>query len=396
MTEITSTTTDTDTDITPTMPANLPWLVFSNPGELDLRSVTTFGISAKPGTETPIGYFGTGLKYALAICARLGAEVRLHVGEQELLLRGTEDTFRGKVFTRLYLDDLATQGTLLLPFTTELGKTWEPWMAYRELWANAKDEGGVVMHMAEISALHIDQTRIYVRSQELYDVYLTHGEHFVTSEPICVLPGVNLHPPGPSLLCYHGVRMAPTVDRETSAQFTYDLTGQHELTEDRKLADLYQAKKMVAEGLLQCTDRGVLEEVLGAEGGLEAKLDFDWYGTDPSEEFISVALEAVRTKRCKNASVKDLLRRIANAQLEAALVAPIGESWKEILAGAPAEPEAREGTGAVSYIWGLGVDVKELRAAVGYWRRVAAAKWVGTVPEGSEASATDEDMELPF
>lgn len=40
-------------------------LTFHNPGELDPRLITTFGVSIKESTN-PIGYFGTGLKYALA------------------------------------------------------------------------------------------------------------------------------------------------------------------------------------------------------------------------------------------------------------------------------------------------------------------------------------------
>jgi len=44
---------------------NLKPIIFHNQGELDIRAVTTFGLSVKKN-DNPIGYFGTGLKYAIA------------------------------------------------------------------------------------------------------------------------------------------------------------------------------------------------------------------------------------------------------------------------------------------------------------------------------------------
>lgn len=46
-------------------------IIFRNAGTIDPKSITTFGVSSKenPGA---IGFFGTGLKYALAILLRHG------------------------------------------------------------------------------------------------------------------------------------------------------------------------------------------------------------------------------------------------------------------------------------------------------------------------------------
>ena len=40
-------------------------LLFTNPGEIDIRGATIAGLSAKEDAGA-IGYFGTGLKYAIA------------------------------------------------------------------------------------------------------------------------------------------------------------------------------------------------------------------------------------------------------------------------------------------------------------------------------------------
>jgi hypothetical protein len=48
-------------------------------GEIDAASIRTFGVSVKEG-ENPIGFFGTGLKYALAILLRTGHKVTIQSG----------------------------------------------------------------------------------------------------------------------------------------------------------------------------------------------------------------------------------------------------------------------------------------------------------------------------
>ena len=47
------------------------------PGLIDLHGITTFGVCAKPEAENPIGYFGTGLKYALAFFLGEGLKLEL-------------------------------------------------------------------------------------------------------------------------------------------------------------------------------------------------------------------------------------------------------------------------------------------------------------------------------
>jgi len=44
-------------------------ITFENDGEIDLRAISQFGINVKTG-DSPIGFFGTGLKYALAVLMR--------------------------------------------------------------------------------------------------------------------------------------------------------------------------------------------------------------------------------------------------------------------------------------------------------------------------------------
>ena len=121
---------------------------FITPGELPLDALTRFGINHKPNTESPLGYFGTGLKYAVAIVLRLGGSVALRTDKGRFEFYAKPEDFRGKEFQGVRMR--RTNGVLArwtyekLPFTTELGKNWHLWQAYRELVSNTFDENGYV------------------------------------------------------------------------------------------------------------------------------------------------------------------------------------------------------------------------------------------------------------
>lgn len=51
-------------------------IIFENPGELDLNALRIMGVSVKQ-SDSPIGMFGTGLKYAVATAMRLGGSVEI-------------------------------------------------------------------------------------------------------------------------------------------------------------------------------------------------------------------------------------------------------------------------------------------------------------------------------
>ncbi|HEX4610447.1 MAG TPA: hypothetical protein VH092_19815, partial [Urbifossiella sp.] len=52
-------------EIEPRTETAQPYLVFSNPGAIDINLVKLLGVSVKD-SDNAIGFFGTGMKYALA------------------------------------------------------------------------------------------------------------------------------------------------------------------------------------------------------------------------------------------------------------------------------------------------------------------------------------------
>ena len=97
-------------------------VIFENSGEIDTRLISSFGVNVKEN-DSPIGYFGTGLKYALAILMREKVSVEIAIGERLLKVGTSEETIRRVKFSFI------TLGGEVLNFTTELGKNWELWMA---------------------------------------------------------------------------------------------------------------------------------------------------------------------------------------------------------------------------------------------------------------------------
>lgn len=210
-------------------------IIHCTPGLIPIESFTMFGISAKEGLN-PIGKFGTGLKYAVAILLRTGHEVRVFRGTTEYVFYLNKTTFRNKSFD--YVRMKKRKGLLSpwsyekLPFTTELGKTWELWQAFRELHANTLDEGG---HTFQDSHRSPDeaQTNIIVRGDGYTEAYKDMAKTFLPDG----LKVRNPHEPGiqvidrPSAHIYfRGMRV---MDLKHEAMFTYNFLQPVELTEDR-------------------------------------------------------------------------------------------------------------------------------------------------------------------
>src|SRR3954471_10625130 len=100
-------------------------VVFETKGKLDLRSLTVFGLNAKPTTTSPIGFFGTGLKYAVAVLSRREIPFAIWIdGKKWVVEKNSAMTFRDKDYEGLTLvsarSRLMVPRRINLPFTTQL------------------------------------------------------------------------------------------------------------------------------------------------------------------------------------------------------------------------------------------------------------------------------------
>lgn len=161
-------------------------IVFENSGEIDPRLITTFGVNVKEG-DNVIGFFGTGLKYALSILMRSDCAVVIQSGLQQFTFGKKTIEIRGKPF------EFVTMNGEPLGFTTEVGKQWKLWMAYRELYCNAQDEGGRCYATDGTPAPEAGVTRVVVDSAEFAAIAGEHKKYFLSGEPFIATPIANIH-----------------------------------------------------------------------------------------------------------------------------------------------------------------------------------------------------------
>lgn len=277
-------------------------IYFANPTELDLRLVGTFGVNVKEG-DNPIGYFGTGMKYAIAVILREGGTITiggtlLHVQTEEI---------RGKPFKFVYL------GKTGLGFTTDLGKNWTLRHAYRELYCNALDEGGrvfedraivpagwrTVIAVSGLDATHaarfefiLDQRRQKIAETNILDIYLGKSRQ----------------------VFYRGIGVLNLRDNEQSL-FTYNIKDGCTLTEDRTISS-WEAQHAVEYALAsEAIDASIIHDAITSKDCFEARLCFEY--RTPSDAFLDVVAQALKqAPLTTNASAKVLFYKTSPEKIE--------------------------------------------------------------------------------
>ena len=86
--------------------SNEPLVVFQNKGLLDIRCITTFGETVKEH-DNPIGQFGTGLKYAIAILLRHDIEPIFHIVVDDYIFTKRIAEVRDKEFSIVKMRETA-------------------------------------------------------------------------------------------------------------------------------------------------------------------------------------------------------------------------------------------------------------------------------------------------
>lgn len=251
-------------------------IIFRNPGVLPLDAITTFGVNVKPNTENPIGHFGTGLKYALAVLAREEAIVTIYAGDKHYTIGTNNIQIRDKEFQAVCITEhgkhLIAPFTWNLPFTTELGKNWELWMAFRELYSNCMDEKGIC-YPGEIDGKPGgDETVIVVESDAFCKVLTDKKDIFIETSPVAKTKYFELHEG--SGVHYKGVRIAAF---EKPLLYRYNFNSPVTLTEDRTLKDKTDLERRLVDSVKDSQDEDFIRRiVLAGKEYLEAGLNFTY------------------------------------------------------------------------------------------------------------------------
>lgn len=265
-------------------------IVHRTKGLIDIRSFTIMGMSAKLG-DNPIGQFGTGLKYAIAVLVRAGAKPVVWIGRDRYEFFCEPTDFRGKAFQliRMRVKKWGGLRSVItdLPFTTEYGKNWKMWMAYRELESNTRDESGFTDELPEEAGLDVGQegfTTIVIDHPEYTEAHLKQAETFLPggqsvregSEGLQVIEE-------PSQVVYFRGLRAMDLPKPTLA--TWNVLSDILLTEDRTIMYPHQVREAIARHVLKSDDEDLIEKVLKAdEEHFEHNIDFPQY-IQPGDAF---------------------------------------------------------------------------------------------------------------
>lgn len=266
-------------------------IIFENEGEIDPRLISLIGVNVKESAGA-VGYFGTGLKYAVACLARWGESMTVQSGLAEFSFYTEETKIRGQSFGVLVMQSAVDQ--LQLGFTTELGKRWEPWMIYRELWCNAHDEPKSRVYEADKAPKPVaGLTRVIVSGLKIEKAHAARNDFILEKrKPLHVLPGLEIYEGESRRIFYRGIAVQTT---EKPSIYTYNITDHLYLTEDRT-AGSWATDPIIARGLSQLEDANVIDATLTApSGALESRLDYD-YAHAPGNTWESRARHLVSTR----------------------------------------------------------------------------------------------------
>ena len=252
-------------------------IIFQNKGLIDVHAISIMGVSVKE--DNSIGFFGTGLKYAIAVLLREGIKITIWRGKEEITFETKAVEIRGKMFDLIYM------GGEKLGFTTELGKNWKIWQAFRELYCNCKDESGETTSAKEFDGGVDGETIVVVEGDKFQDIYDTKELYFIEGEPDLRLRDANVCRKPTSSIFYKGISI---LAGRISCLNTWNITRPIDLTEDRTSKYDFQLDSGVSTAIATSTDKDFIEScILAPKEFFEHDLDFS-ISSQPSKEFLSV------------------------------------------------------------------------------------------------------------
>lgn len=243
------------------------YMEFCNPGKVPLNAFKLLGASTKRGDATKIGFFGTGLKYSIALLLREKIPFKVYIGKKEVKFDVISTKFSGIKFDVITVDGEKTS------LTTDAGIDWLPWYAVREIYTNALDEGGA-MEVTDVIKPEANTTKIYISMHsKLGDVTRNWQSYFSTKrehlEEIVLKKGeenertYRILPKRENQPEFRIFRKGILVShlRHSNSLFDYDVS---ELTinESRVVKHDWEGRQRAAEALAQATNEDIIVQFI--------------------------------------------------------------------------------------------------------------------------------------
>lgn len=238
------------------------------------------GVTAKPNTDNPIGHFGTGLKYAIAIALRKRWKISVtnYVNRvpTEYVFTCETDDFRGQEIEVVKCNDT------VLPFTTHYGAHWKDWTVFRELYSNTLDENGAMeIHNGEVSIA--DGSVFTIESDEFAEIAYNKEDYFLEDGKYDVFlegQGVEVlaNPKYAGKIFFKGIYIGEIPE----AKYGYAFSKKVALTEDRTIANQWSVEYDIGMCICSCEPSENLKEYLLSGGKrkiMEENMSVPSYGS---------------------------------------------------------------------------------------------------------------------
>lgn len=276
---------------------------FMTPTMIDLLTIKTFGVSVKE-SENPIGFFGTGMKYAIATLLRTGHKVTMWRGLEEFKFELKDTSIRDKDIPLVLMNGEP------LPFTSDLGKTWLVWQAYRELHSNVMDEKGYTTSDTLSPAPNC--TLFVVEGHEIERIYQDRNAIFCDNEIIEENESIQVRRGESGHIYYRGIRVYDIAGNK--AKYTYNIKSKLDLTEDRTVKYEYMLKHELTNGIIALTNRDLISDIITSPRlSYEGEMKFDFNRCSP--EFEEECLKQFKNSKLNNTLWAWLIRN-AKAPLD--------------------------------------------------------------------------------
>lgn len=231
----------------------MKYLKITSAGEIEPEALTLMGASNKRGDGGKIGMFGSGNKFSLAYLMRHGIAPRIFSGTTEIEVSGVTKTFRNEPFTVITINGQETS------LTTAMGKDWDCWMAIREVFANALDEGDATISVAGRVNYKEGITSFFIPMNDLVEEFYENVDSYFSTNrnPIHECETGVMYRSGQKGIIYRkGIRVMEVPQKSL---FDYDLVHM-DITEDRTVKYAWQPHERIMSMISSLTDRSLINE----------------------------------------------------------------------------------------------------------------------------------------
>lgn len=272
----------------------MSFIKIRNTGLIEREAFTLIGASSKRDDETKIGFFGSGLKYSLAVLLRHNVGFRIFSGLNEITITSKPTDFRGKTFNQIHIDGQATG------FTQEMGIDWQAWYPIREIYCNALDETQGAIEEANIMIPKESETHFYIEKCEaIREIMDNWNDYFTNRRTDVILDAGNF-----KVYCGHDKkyllyrRGVQCHKMDHQCLYHYD-DKEFEINESRTLRNTSDATYMVAHQIAKYANKEMIRNIFDNYGeNIEGKFNYTF-----AQSFNANWLDVINGRRLVRKSI---------------------------------------------------------------------------------------------